>query len=91
MLAHSARNFWRRWHITLSRWIRDYLYIPLGGRSDRLGRTSSNLLVTMLLAGLWHGASWTFVAWGGMHGLALAAEHAFGGSGRDRRWWRPWR
>ena len=77
-LAVSITDFWRRWHMSLSRWLRDYLYIPLGG--NRLGnaRTYVNLLATMLLGGLWHGANWTFVAWGGLHGLYLAAERFFG-------------
>ncbi|SRR6266508_5176576 len=72
--AVSLQDFWRRWHMTLSRWLRDYLYIPLGG--NRKGRllTYRNLLATMLLGGLWHGAAWTFVAWGGIHGLGLAVE-----------------
>ncbi len=72
--AVSLQDFWRRWHMTLSRWLRDYLYIPLGG--NRKGRllTYRNLLVTMLLGGLWHGAAWTFVAWGGIHGIGLAVE-----------------
>jgi D-alanyl-lipoteichoic acid acyltransferase DltB (MBOAT superfamily) len=79
--AVSLQDFWRRWHMTLSRWLRDYLYIPLGG--SRKGRilTYRNLLLTMLLGGLWHGAAWTFVAWGGIHGLGLAVERATG--------WRP--
>ncbi|MEA2408734.1 MAG: alginate O-acetyltransferase complex protein AlgI, partial [Thermoleophilaceae bacterium] len=73
-LALSLRDFWRRWHMTLSRWLRDYLYIPLGGsRGGRL-RTYRNLMITMLLGGLWHGAAWTFVIWGGIHGGALSAE-----------------
>ncbi len=74
----SITDFWRRWHMSLSRWLRDYLYIPLGG--NRLGavRTYVNLIVTMLLGGLWHGANWTFVAWGGYHGLLLAMERAMG-------------
>lgn len=71
--ASSPSDFWRRWHISLSRWLRDYLYIPLGGnRSHRL-KTIRNLYVTMLLGGLWHGASWNFVLWGFLHGTALAA------------------
>ncbi|HYW31061.1 MAG TPA: MBOAT family O-acyltransferase, partial [Gemmatimonas sp.] len=72
--AIGFSDFWRRWHISLSTWLRDYLYIPLGG--NRLGpsRTYVNLMLTMLLGGLWHGASWTFVVWGGLHGLYLAAE-----------------
>ena len=72
--ATSIREFWRRWHITLSRFLRDYLYIPLGGNRSGAARQASNVVITMLLAGLWHGAAWTFVAWGGLHGVALAAE-----------------
>jgi alginate O-acetyltransferase complex protein AlgI len=73
--ATSIVEFWRRWHITLSFWLRDYLYIPLGG--NRLGyvRQIVNLLITMVLGGLWHGAAWTFVIWGGVHGVGLAAVH----------------
>src|SRR5579884_2968076 len=79
--AVSLQDFWRRWHMTLSRWLRDYLYIPLGG--NRKGRllTYRNLLLTMLLGGLWHGAAWTFVVWGGIHGAGVALERALG--------WRP--
>jgi len=75
--ATSITDFWRRWHMTLSRWLRDYVYIPLGG--NRGGRlfTYRNLMLTMLIGGLWHGAGWTFVAWGAIHGAALVAE----------RWW----
>jgi alginate O-acetyltransferase complex protein AlgI len=73
-LSLSLRDFWRRWHMTLSRWLRDYLYIPLGGSRKGRGKTYRNLMVTMLLGGLWHGASWTFVLWGGIHGSALSAE-----------------
>lgn len=69
--ATSIQDFWRRWHITLSRWLRDYLYIPLGGNRKGELRTSLYLLITFLLAGLWHGAGWTFVVWGGLHGIAL--------------------
>lgn len=71
-LATNIQDFWRRWHISLSTWLRDYLYIPLGG--NRLGtvRTYINLLLTMLLGGLWHGAYWRFIVWGGIHGVALA-------------------
>src|SRR4029078_8173151 len=73
-LALSVRDFWRRWHMTLSRWLRDYLYTPLGGsRGGRL-KTYRNLMITMLLGGLWHGAAWTFVLWGGIHGTALSVE-----------------
>lgn len=67
-------DFWRRWHISLSSWLRDYLYIPLGGNRKGNLRTYANLMTTMLLGGLWHGASWAFVVWGGLHGLYLAAE-----------------
>jgi len=76
-MPYSAVNiteFWRRWHISLSSWFRDYLYIPLGGNRQGPVRTYFNLMVTMLLCGLWHGASWNFVFWGGMHGVALAAH-----------------
>jgi D-alanyl-lipoteichoic acid acyltransferase DltB (MBOAT superfamily) len=74
----SLREFWRRWHITLSRYLRDFLYIPLGGNRKGPVRTYVNLLVTMTLGGLWHGAAWTFVLWGALHGTGLAAEHAIG-------------
>lgn len=67
--ALDLQDFWRRWHITLSFWLRDYLYIPLGGNRGSEWRVSLNILVTMLLGGLWHGASWTFVFWGGYHGV----------------------
>lgn len=73
-LATSLQDFWRRWHISLSTWLRDYLYIPLGGSRYGAARTYRNLLVTMLLGGLWHGANWTFVIWGGIHGLGLSIE-----------------
>ena len=73
-LATSFRDFWRRWHISLSQWLRDYLYIPLGGRRGGLGRTVRNLMITMALGGLWHGASWTFVVWGLLHGVFLVAN-----------------
>ena len=73
--SNSIIEFWRRWHITLSRFLRDYLYIPLGG--NRLGtpRKYANLMITMLLGGLWHGAGWTFVVWGGLHGIYLCVNH----------------
>lgn len=73
----SVTEFWRRWHISLSSWLRDYLYIPLGGNRKGVIRTYINLLLTMLIGGLWHGASWTFVIWGGLHGTALAVERFF--------------
>jgi alginate O-acetyltransferase complex protein AlgI len=72
--AIGFSDFWRRWHITLSSWLRDYLYIPLGGNRKGSFRTYINLMLTMLLGGLWHGANWTFVAWGGLHGLYLWVE-----------------
>ncbi len=73
--AVSLRDFWRRWHMTLSRWLRDYLYIPLGGNRKGRERTYANLMITMLLGGLWHGAAWTFVIWGAIHGTGLAIAH----------------
>ena len=73
-LAQGLSDFWRRWHISLSTWLRDYLYIPLGGNRKGPRRTYINLMLTMLLGGLWHGAAWTFVFWGFWHGLGLAAE-----------------
>jgi alginate O-acetyltransferase complex protein AlgI len=73
-LSTSITEFWRRWHITLSSWLRDYLYIPLGGNQKGRVRTYINLMLTMLLGGLWHGASWNFVAWGLFHGVGLAAH-----------------
>ena len=77
----SIREFWRRWHITLSRFLRDYVYIPLGGNRAGPGRQAVNVVATMLLGGLWHGAAWTFVAWGGLHGLGLAANGAWDRAG----------
>lgn len=73
--AVSIRDFWRRWHMTLSRFLRDYLYIPLGGSHCGPLRQAANVIITMLLGGLWHGAAWTFVVWGGLHGAALALSH----------------
>jgi len=73
-LATSLQDFWRRWHISLSTWLRDYLYIPLGGNRKSIPRTYINLLLTMLIGGLWHGANWNFVVWGGIHGGILAGE-----------------
>lgn len=75
--ARSVAEFWRRWHITLSNFLRDYLYIPLGGNRAGFARTIVNLFIVMLLGGLWHGAAWTFVVWGGLHGAALAWNHWF--------------
>jgi alginate O-acetyltransferase complex protein AlgI len=76
--ALDIRDFWRRWHITLSRFLREYLYIPLGGNRHGRARTAANVLATFLLGGLWHGAAWTFVIWGALHGLAMVACRAWG-------------
>jgi D-alanyl-lipoteichoic acid acyltransferase DltB (MBOAT superfamily) len=73
--AVNIVDFWRRWHITLSQFLRDYLYIPLGGNRKGTGRRYANLMITMLLGGLWHGAGWTFVIWGGLHGAYLIVNH----------------
>ncbi len=83
--AYDIVDFWRRWHISLSTWLRDYLYIPLGGNRRGRLRTYANLLTTMLLGGLWHGPKWTFVIWGGLHGVALACNRAFRERGGERR------
>ena len=83
--ALSFRDFWRRWHMTLSRFLRDFLYIPLGGNRHGKWQTYRNLMITMVLGGLWHGAAWGFVLWGTLHGLALVVEHAL----RDRGVRRP--
>ena len=80
-LATSITDFWHRWHITLSTWLRDYLYIPLGGSRGGTLATLRNLMITMLLGGLWHGAQWTFVAWGSVHGVLLCIER-ISGAGR---------
>ncbi len=72
--AIGFSDFWRRWHITLSSWLRDYLYIPMGGNRKGEVRTYVNLMITMLLGGLWHGAIWTFVVWGALHGTYLCVE-----------------
>ena len=79
--ATSIIEFWRRWHITLSRFLRDYVYIPIGGNRKGPGRRHFNIVLVMLLGGLWHGAGWVFVVWGGVHGLSLVANHM----------WRNWR
>jgi alginate O-acetyltransferase complex protein AlgI len=77
-LSQSITEFWRRWHMSLSAWLRDYLYIALGGNRGGTGKTYRNLFLTMLLGGLWHGANWTFVLWGAWHGAILAVERALG-------------
>src|SRR6185436_17696300 len=76
--AVSPSDFWQRWHISLSTWLRDFVYIPLGGNRGGAWGTYRNLVLTMLIGGLWHGASWTFVVWGAYHGLLLAAQRAAG-------------
>ncbi len=83
MFASSLQDFWRRWNVTLSRWLRDYLYKPLGGNRAGRWRTGVNIMATMLLGGLWHGAGWTFVIWGAMHGAGLVTERVLG-SNRSR-------
>jgi alginate O-acetyltransferase complex protein AlgI len=80
--AASIKEFWRRWHISLSSWLRDYLYIPLGGSRGSAWFARRNLMLTMLLGGLWHGAGWNFVIWGGLHGLALVVHRVWEDSGR---------
>jgi D-alanyl-lipoteichoic acid acyltransferase DltB (MBOAT superfamily) len=84
----SFREFWRRWHMTLSRFLRDFLYIPLGGNRKGRLRTYRNLMLTMVLGGLWHGAAWTFVLWGAFHGAGLAIERAWRGRIRFPGWLR---
>jgi alginate O-acetyltransferase complex protein AlgI len=84
--AINIIDFWRRWHMTLSAFLRDYLYIPLGGNRHGPARRYLNLLVTMLLGGLWHGAGWTFVIWGGLHGVYLMVNHAFHALRRGIGW-----
>jgi alginate O-acetyltransferase complex protein AlgI len=81
--AETISDFWRRWHMTLSRFLLEYLYIPLGGNRKGEARRYLNLMITMLLGGLWHGANWTFMAWGGLHGLYLIVDHAVHGHGRS--------
>jgi len=95
--AHNIIEFWRRWHMTLSRFMRDYLYVPLGGSRKGKILQLRNLFLTMLLGGLWHGAGWTFVVWGGLHGLCLAINHLWhnikqriGGNPEHKVWWRIW-
>jgi alginate O-acetyltransferase complex protein AlgI len=82
----SITEFWQRWHLSLSNWLRDYLYVPLGGNRRGPSRTYVNLAMVMLLGGLWHGAAWTFVAWGALHGAALACERALGKQSLYHRW-----
>jgi D-alanyl-lipoteichoic acid acyltransferase DltB (MBOAT superfamily) len=82
--AVSLQDFWRRWHMTLSRWLRDYLYIPLGGNRKGERRTYVNIMLTMLLGGLWHGAAWTFVIWGAIHGTGQVVGHYRRSHGLER-------
>jgi alginate O-acetyltransferase complex protein AlgI len=86
--ATSVRDFWRRWHMTLSRYLRDFLYIPLGGNRDGKWRTARNLMITMLLGGLWHGAAWGFVLWGALHGTYLVVERVLRGRFETPAWLR---
>src|SRR5439155_21492181 len=76
-IAQNVSEYWERWHMTLSRWLRDYLFIPLGGSRGTMAATARNLFITMFLGGLWHGANWTFVAWGLFHGAMLTLYWAF--------------
>ena len=88
-LASNLSDFWHRWHISLSTWLRDYLYIPLGGSRGPRRRTYRNLLITMLLGGLWHGAAWTFVLWGALHGAGLLLHRALASRVSPQRGWIP--
>ncbi len=88
--AHNIAEFWRRWHMTLSRFLRDYVYIPLGGNRKGAPRRYLNLMLTMLLGGLWHGAGWTFVIWGGLHGVYLAINHGWQVFFRPQQHQRKW-
>jgi alginate O-acetyltransferase complex protein AlgI len=93
-LAFSITDFWHRWHMSLSRWLRDYLYIPLGGNRHGTPMTYRNLMLTMLLGGLWHGASWNFVVWGAWHGGLLSLERIAGRNLFEKtppRWAYPFR
>ena len=88
--ALNIQDFWRRWHITLSRFLRDYVYIPLGGNKEGSFRTYSNLLATFVIGGLWHGAGWTFVFWGFLHGMALVIHRAWSNLGFKMWNWLAW-
>jgi D-alanyl-lipoteichoic acid acyltransferase DltB (MBOAT superfamily) len=89
--ATNLQDFWHRWHISLSTWLRDYLYVPLGGSRGGAWKTYRNLMITMLLGGLWHGASWNFVIWGGLHGVALAGTRMWQRRKKEREegGWKP--
>ena len=84
-IARGFSDFWKRWHISLSSWLRDYLYIPLGGNRGGRWGTYRNLMITMLLGGLWHGAAWTFVVWGALHGIYQVIEHALRGENKQAK------
>jgi alginate O-acetyltransferase complex protein AlgI len=86
--ATSFRDFWRRWHMTLSRYLRDFLYIPLGGNRDGKVKTARNIMITMTLGGLWHGAAWGFVLWGALHGTGLVVERVLRGRVHAPAWLR---
>ena len=88
--AIGFSDFWRRWHISLSTWLRDYLYIPLGGNRKSDSRTIVNLMLVMLIGGLWHGASWTFVVWGGLHGFYLVVERSLSKRFGSAPWVSSW-
>jgi D-alanyl-lipoteichoic acid acyltransferase DltB (MBOAT superfamily) len=88
--ALNIQDFWRRWHITLSSFLRDYLYIPLGGSRGAAWRTSLNLFLTFLLGGLWHGATWMFVIWGALHGTALVVHRMWRNAGGRMPAWLGW-
>ncbi len=90
-ISQSITEFWQRWHISLSTWLRDYLYVPLGGNRGSPRRTYANLALVMLLGGLWHGAAWNFVVWGGLHGGLLALERMRGKRPAYAAWPRPLR
>ncbi|MEO0919919.1 MAG: MBOAT family O-acyltransferase, partial [Pseudomonadota bacterium] len=84
--SRSVTEFWRRWHISLSAWLRDYLYVPLGGNRHGSFKTYRNLILTMALGGLWHGSNWTFLIWGVWHGGIMAVERALGAKGKETVW-----
>jgi alginate O-acetyltransferase complex protein AlgI len=88
--ARSMQEFWRRWHMTLSRYLRDFIYIPLGGNRKGKWKTYRNLMATMVLGGLWHGAAWGFVLWGTIHGVGLAVERFFRNRGTRLPGWLGW-
>lgn len=88
--SRNIQEFWRRWHITLSRWLTSYLYIPLGGSRQGLTRTLRNLIITFLLGGLWHGAGWTFIVWGACHGIATVVHRLFSLTRKQLPWILAW-